>query len=376
VAGAEEAGIGAALAGMEALFGGFYEWLAGQYDEASGGFFYARSSRLLPGFEPDIESSAQALSVLERSGLLPLLDPGRRAAMAAFFRARQDPVSGLFLDRDPAMREDQVMVARAMQYSLRSLALLGSGPAHPLPPPEAAPSFMASPGSYVAWLRGVDLRNAWRGCDLMMSANHYLERLGPAERERFVGAARACFEEMQEPASGLWGGGPPYVRLSGAFKMGMFYSRFELPLPRPGALYRSLLGCLRSEEAQDLCWVRNPVDLLASLRGLVAAPRGELAEALGITARNLARFLRPDGGFSRELRGSPPAPNVAQVKEGEEYPAMPAPVRLGAGLAEGDMNAGTQALLIFRLAGVLAGTGPAVPGGSGAFLARLGRRGP
>ncbi|HRY53720.1 MAG TPA: hypothetical protein P5142_03785, partial [Spirochaetia bacterium] len=68
MAGAEEAGIGAALAGMEALFGGFYEWLAGQYDEASGGFFYARSSRLLPGFEPDIESSAQALSVLERSG--------------------------------------------------------------------------------------------------------------------------------------------------------------------------------------------------------------------------------------------------------------------------------------------------------------------
>ncbi|UUZ95646.1 hypothetical protein LJK87_15115 [Paenibacillus sp. P25] len=60
----------------------------------------------------------------------------------------------------------------------------------------------------------------------------------------------------------------------------------------------------------------------------------------------MKRLLRQDGGFSRELKHSPPAPNVAQVKEGESYPDMPAPVSIGKGLVEGDMNAATQALLI------------------------------
>ena len=33
------------LEGGDGLFEGFFEWLEGQYDAASGGFYYARSSR-------------------------------------------------------------------------------------------------------------------------------------------------------------------------------------------------------------------------------------------------------------------------------------------------------------------------------------------
>jgi hypothetical protein len=60
----------------------------------------------------------------------------------------------------------------------------------------------------------------------------------------------------------------------------------------------------------------------------------------------MRKLKRPDGGFSREIETSPPAPNVAQIKAGEVYPDMPEPVVLSKGLYEGDMNASTQTTLI------------------------------
>ncbi|WP_028608429.1 hypothetical protein [Paenibacillus harenae] len=51
---------------LDGLFDGLLAWLAGQYDERSGGFYYARSSRLLAGRVADMESTAQALNMLER----------------------------------------------------------------------------------------------------------------------------------------------------------------------------------------------------------------------------------------------------------------------------------------------------------------------
>ncbi|MNC74526.1 hypothetical protein D3C75_1258980 [compost metagenome] len=46
------------------------------------------------------------------------------------------------------------------------------------------------------------------------------------------------------------------------------------------------------------------------------------------------------------------------MKEGEYYPDMPKAVPIGLGLAEGDMNAGTQALLIRAICYELAGLVP------------------
>jgi hypothetical protein len=191
-----------------------------------------------------------------------------------------------------------------------------------------------------------------------MSANHFIERMPALRRKGFVEAARDHFAAIQENESGLWGRGNLYTRVSGTFKMNMFYKAFGLPMPRPEAIHQSILSCLRGEEALDMCWIRNPIDLLGSFAGRIAVPREEWAEILGITARNMGRLLREDGGFSREFAHSPVAPNVAQVKEGDFYPRMPAPVPLGKGLAEGDMNAGTQAMLIRDVAYELSGRRP------------------
>lgn len=345
------------LADMDGLLGELPAWLAGQYDTQSGGFYYARSSRLLTGRRPDIESTAQALNMLERLGLLTAMPVRLKENMLHFFRSRQDPVSGYFYDDDPAMRDDEVMVARAVGYSVNALRKLGAEPQYPLPYlTDQAPPYMRSPDAYLQWLRSVELSNSWRGCDRLACSNVYLKQLEQPNRDKYVQTAFQFFEKMQDKISGLWGEGSLYVRISGTFKLHTFYSGFQTPMPGTEQMYASILLALRQEEAGDMCYIRNPVHLLSYIKPAITTE--ELRFILQTTFYNMSRLLRADGGFSRELAHSPSAPNVAQVKEGAYYPEMPKPVHLSEGKVEGDMNAATQALLIrslcYRLAGVQA----------------------
>lgn len=342
------------LAEMDGLFDGFYAWLEEQYDPHSGGFFYARSSKTSGRFTPDIESTAQAVNIMERSGLLADWPAPLKAKAARFFQSKQDPATGYFLDPDPNMKDDEVMVGRAIGYSVHALAKLGAEPLYPLPNRQhAAPAYLASPQAYADWLRGIPLTNSWRGCDRLCNSAPYIAELEGAERERYLRTAFDFFREIQHPDTGLWGEGSLYVQVSGTFKLHTFYTRFREPMPRTREMYAAILHTLRRETAFDMCYIRNPVNLLHSMKA--AVPEEEMREIADITTRNMAKLKRTDGGFSRELAHSPTAPNVAQVKPGESYPEMPQPVHLGLGLIEGDMNAGTQALLIRTLCRELAG---------------------
>lgn len=332
---------------MDSLFEGFYTWFGGQFDPAAGGFYYARSSFDMENFIPDIESTAQALNMMERSGLLAQIPDDMREKLIGFFQRKQDPQTGYFFDADPNMRKDDVMVMRALGYSSNSLRKLGGEPLYPLPQQsQTLPAYLETPDTYVAWLKGVDLRNSWRGCDFLGTPNHHLQKLKEEERAAYIEAGARYFASIQDPETGLWGGGNGYIRISGTFKLCAFYRTFGVPVPNIDVIYRAILHILRTEKALDMCWIRNPIDLLGSFYPNLPMPQNEWAEILGITVANMRTLLRPDGGFSRELKHSPKAPNVAQVKEGEFYPNMPAAVPIGQGLVEGDMNAGTQALLI------------------------------
>lgn len=343
------------LMDMDEMLAAFFGWLARQYDPASGGFYYAPSSRKLAGTGPDIESTAQALNIMVRCGLFEAMPAPMKEGLIRFFQSKQDPASGYFYDENPLMKEDEVMVARAVSYCTNALRRLGGAPLYPLPyQANRAPDYMRSPEAYAGWLASVDLCNSWRGCDRLSTSHVYLKQLDPEERAPYLQQAFRFFADIQDPATGLWGDGSLYVRISGTFKLHIFYGSFGVPLPRIGPMYRSILRCLREETASDMCYIRNPIHLLSYMKPGI--PQEQLNEILSITARNMSALLRADGGFSRELDHSPAAPNVAQVKKGEYYPDMPKPVHIGGGEVEGDMNAGTQALLIrdlsYRLAGL------------------------
>jgi hypothetical protein len=189
----------------------------------------------------------------------------------------------------------------------------------------------------------------------MGASAHHLLRMVESIRKPYMEAAVRYLGSIQDPETGLWGEGSLYIRISGTFKLRALYRAIGADIPNVDRIYQTILDCLRNEKAIDMCWVRNPIDLLSSFEGRHVVPDEELAEILEITFTNLRCFLKSDGGFSREIGSSPPAPNVAQVKEGEFYPYMPLPVRIGKGLTEGDMNAGTQAIWIRIMCHKLAG---------------------
>ncbi|WP_088102795.1 hypothetical protein [Halalkalibacter urbisdiaboli] len=343
------------LAKMEAVFDGFFQWLAGQYDPASGGFYYAKSSINDHHFKPDIESTAQALNILLRNDLVKDMPEAMRKQMVDFFQRKQEKTTGYFLDENPLMKKDEVMVHRAINYSTGSLNKLGSTPLFPLPlEAKSAPDYVRTPETYLEKWRSIDLRNSWRGCDLLATSCVYIGEMPEDQREPFLQEAIRYLASIQDPETGLWGEGSLYVKISGTFKLHTFYSRFNIPMPNTDRIYQSILTCLRTEEAVDMCYIRNPIDLLSYME--LPIPEEDLKEIIEITIGNMKKLKRDDGGFSRELEHSPPAPNVAQVKKGEFYPDMPEAVHLGKGLVEGDMNASTQATLIriqcHKLAGI------------------------
>lgn len=321
---------------LNSLYKDFIPWLCGQYDGSSGGFYYAASSRTDESFQPDIESTAQAISILEMTGLLDRIPGETREKMISFFRSRQNE-KGYFLDPHNEMKSVDRMVARAISYSVNSLARLGSAPLHPLPggDREALPEHMRSLENFDSWLENRPWGNAWMACDNISAAAVYIRNMPSLESERFLGHLLPWLENRQNKETGMWGEGQPYIRLSGAFKLSLFYRNLNMPMPLADRIFDFLLETLRTDHAEDFCWVRNPIDLLSVLLEMIPQPSREIMEEIfAITLDNLAVFLKEDGGFSRNRDHSLAMPNN-QV--------------LGKGLAEGDMNAGTQAIRIRML---------------------------
>lgn len=337
-------GIDETLKKIDGLLEGFYQWFAGQYDPETGGFYYAPSSIGPPEFQPDIESTAQAVYILSSSGLVDVIPPEVKQKLIRFIQSRQDPRTGYFYDPHNKMREVYRMVGRAVIYSKNCLAALGSKPLYPLPGERGIdnlPEQFQNPEQYRTWLENLNWRDPWMAGDAIQVSGNYLVQLSESERRPFLEQVLDFLREKQDGSTGFWGEGDPFRLLSGAFKIALFYNRVDESIPNPERIYQSIFNCIRTEIPTDMCFVRNPVDLLSSLAPhLTDIPKDDLLEFLRITSKNLALFKRPDGGFSRGIDKSPAAPNE---------------VVLGRGLCEGDMNAGTQALRIRNYCYNLAG---------------------
>ncbi|MDX8045175.1 hypothetical protein SH601_04165 [Gracilibacillus sp. S3-1-1] len=330
---------------LDHLFDSLFVWLSEQFDPITGGFYYARSSVQGKQFAPDIESTAQAINILLRYQLLDQLPQETKAKLISFFQKKQDVHTGYFYDENPNMKKDEVMVHRALAYAQNSLKRLGSKPLFALPvEQQVAPSYTESLSAYQEKWDSIELSNSWRGCDLLASTTVYFSQMEKAKKAQYVEAFAKYLAEKQDRDTGLWGEGSLYVRISGTFKLHTFYRRHRIPMPNQAQMYQTILTCLRTEEAMDMCYIRNPIDLISYMKP--AMTEKELKEISVISVHNMERLKRRDGAFSRELAHSPKAPNVAQVKQGDFYPNMPAAVEIGAGLIEGDMNATTQATLI------------------------------
>lgn len=323
------------LENIDLLFKDFYTWLAGQYDVKTGGFYYSNSAKTNDQFQTDIESTGQAFNIIMKSHLENSLPSWMKDKAIKFFQERQDPETGFFYDPQNNMREVDRMVARAVGYSVNCLRNLGAEPLYPLPGSSglaSLPEYLKTPERLVEWMDARPWDYSWMACDNISATSVYIKQLPLKEQTEYLSIIWNYLYEKQDKETGMWGDGRPYIKISGAFKLALFYKSFKKDMPRVNLIYKSLLKTLREDLSEDMCWTRNPIDLLMSIKSqLGEIPIEEISEIIEITYNNLRKYLKPDGGFSRHVEASL---------------AMPNNVIIGKGLAEGDMNASTQALTI------------------------------
>ncbi len=319
----------AELESLERAYDGLYAWLGGQFDPLSGGFYYQRSSVASPReFAPDLESTGQAVNVLHRAGLVPTLSGPHRRAILRFVRRHQDP-DGYFRASGPGgePHTSERMLGRYLGFSLSMLEALGGEPRFPLPQSFAGdPTHrVLRPGAMLAWLDGLPWHNPWRAIDEVATRAQILEQLPGETAAAALELLLDELERRQDPGEGLWGGGEPYVRMSGGFKAIMAFGR-RRPFPRPEAVYASLRRCVLDHRADRMTFISNALNLFFAVHdGLREPPPPAEREAMfRVLLKDLWTLRRDDGGFSIESSGSWPAPNEGIV--------------LGRGRVEGDMN--------------------------------------
>ncbi len=341
------------LAELEGLFSGFLTWIPRLFDRERGGFYYALSSVNRPGFEVDIESTCAAMAAIEALGLLPSVPDQMRSLIVNYFQQRQDPATGYFFDPQNEMRAVERLRGRALNVSLKTLAMLGAEPLHPLPGKDDRDQtfdHLRSEAAFEDWLDARPWENSWLAQDNIQAQTSLIRLLPADQREARVSQAIDYVHHRQDQATGYAGGGSPYALMSGSFKLALFCRDFVRPVPLAGQIYASTLECIRNEECLDACWLRNPIELVEVLAPqLGGVPREDAAEIVRVSTGNASAFLEFDGGFSRKIGRSSASPNEVQ---------------LGLGLAEGDWNASTQLAArvrpaLYRLAGRVQ---PALPG--------------
>jgi len=295
---------------LEQLFNNFYPWLAGLYDPEEGGFYFSLKHKNDKQLQPDIESTAQAISILYRSGLLPEMPATFRQKLINFFQKRQDPNTGFFIDQNIERHNNERWRGRALSYSISSLSKLKAKPLYPLPGekntganPNPYLSHFESPEIFQNWLNNRPWNNAWGALDQVSSQIPNLKLFPKAKRDQLLTILFKDLAKRQDSNSGLWGGGSPYRKISGAFKIAMVYKSFKKPIPRANKIYKSTLECLRNNKAEDICFVRNPLNLITMLRNDLGRPisNADKTQISNITIKNLAMFATDQGGFRGKL---------------------------------------------------------------------------
>ena len=102
--------------------GGMVEWIGSIWDRKSGGFYFSHSARDTDGFEPDIESTGQALGVLQDLGLTedPWIYPEPfRTRVVEYLRELQDP-DGFFYHKGPLRPGETLHILKSAQVTASS----------------------------------------------------------------------------------------------------------------------------------------------------------------------------------------------------------------------------------------------------------------
>ena len=301
--------VGEALLRLEPYYSRVIDWLLGMYDHKTGGFYMTASGRDDPEMEPAIEMTAWGVSFLRNyTRALDTMPDIFRERVVAFMKERQDPVSGLFIDKQGPTNPRET--ARNQAAALGMLSAFGEPTRYPHPrntkektaTSAVMPEYMASVDSYIGWVSGLNWDKAsWSAGDQTQSSLQYVGMLAPELREEYKTALIEFLEKRQQP-SGLWSPNMDFNAVSGAFKVGLIYSSYGLKLPNYDRIIESVFECYRVAKPTNPFFVRNPISVLNQMKSYSpeakAAVQEGVLENIDAIAESFGEFLCPDGAFS------------------------------------------------------------------------------
>ena len=165
-----------------------------------------------------------------------------------FYQCRQDSATGFFFDPHTRMRSVQRLRGRALDFSNAVLRQLEAAPLYPLPGQRQKPSakakdylsYLESPENFQTWLEERPWDFSWGALDHICSQMGILKSLPEDRQQPLIDVLLPYLENRQNPETGLWGDGDPYVELSGAFMAAYIYKALDLPVPHADLIYQSL----------------------------------------------------------------------------------------------------------------------------------------
>ena len=375
-------------------------WLADLYDPVAGGFYYSNSARNTEGFLPDLESTAQALSFIESTGMLrhaggkvkTALSEEMGEAIVAFVKKMQDPDNGYFYHPQWSKTLTDSLHARRgrdVTNAINTLNRFGAKPTYDTPTgvkgdgiaydgtPVAygllpqrlgasavsavskvlsvnsdsdanVASHLRTREAFEEYLSTLDLngRSYYVGNQLESQANQILARdkvlESRGEDYRLSDILADWFTSHQNPRTGTWyiDDTVDYEAVNGILKISSTYHRIEKLVPNADLCIKAAMQCLIDETpARHVCDVLNPWYAITVIRNNLTAMTGDDAAYKAVLGDMISQFARSiDNTREKLLTLQRNDGSFGYQPTESTHSAQGAPIAV-AGEWEGDVNA-------------------------------------
>ncbi len=333
-----------------------YIWLAGLWEPEIGGFYFSSSGRDTEGFLPDIESTVQALTFMETSGLtdgkkyIDAASDLMKEALTRFVKSLEDPEDGYFYHPQWGKNIITARRGRDLSWSLQLLRALDVTPDYPTATERLASADKKDNALIPGHFRSIEAFGAY--LDEMLAftdpkkksywvANAFQSQTVQikAAGQEYIDLFFKKVEEKQLPSNGLWEEQVNYASVNGLMKFALIYTAFDKPIKYAvKALNSTIDAAMSDEHIVFCCQFYNPhITINNLLHNMKLSGNAEQASELRQVIINRApEYLRISREKIRECRS---ADGAFSYNSSHAYSKLSQKAPVSLGLNEGDVNA-------------------------------------
>ena len=302
-------------------------WLASLYDAESGGFYYSISARDTDGFLPDLESTYQAVYLLQQGGMygsgpvptdiMPKIIADKFSEYAISLQSEKD---GYFYHPQWGENVATSRKARDLMWARGLINKFGGSPKYLYPEQRIAELKKTEEGADTAeednngveerftsekkfreYLESLDFEvNGWGAGNTLVCQQVQIKAAGFSEM------VVDYLAEKQNKETGLWGTGLSYANTNAAMKISGWFSSNYMPYPNLDKMVESVIYIVKNENLPIyITDVWNPIVAINQAKASHAdfSPQlrskldESLAEVIRISVDNAKLFKKLDGAF-------------------------------------------------------------------------------